>query len=103
SGEALHLCTIPHYESDARCVQQLCRQAGVNIELTLLTPEQFRSSQRLEADILLFALVLDNDAELRLIDLYRSMQLHLLPSIRTQLDASLNKVLMAPDWHERSA
>lgn len=92
-GEKLKLCTIPHYEKDAYVIQNLCNQAGIHIEVSLLTPEDFKGPKRLEADMILFALVLDNDTELRLIDLYKSMQLHLAPSIRNFLEGKIAGIL----------
>jgi SgrR family transcriptional regulator len=95
-GEQLELCTIPHYEKDAYCIQKLCSQAGIEVRVSLLTPDVFKGPKRLEADMILFALVLDNDTELRLIDLYKSMQLHLKPSIRDDLEGKVAAILSEP-------
>ncbi|UUZ81685.1 hypothetical protein LJK88_45055 [Paenibacillus sp. P26] len=44
------------------------------MEVKLLDVEEFKGEQRLHADLLLFSIMLDNDAEPRLIDLYKSMR-----------------------------
>lgn len=95
-GEVLELCTIPHYELDARVVQRICKQAGIELRVSLLTPEEFKGTQRLTADMILFAVVLDNDIELRLIDLYKSMQAHLEPSMSEQIENLMANILKEP-------
>lgn len=79
-GEAsvrLELCTISHYEEDARIAKKACEAAGIDLRMTLLSPEEFKTERRLTADLLLFALPLDEERELRMIDLYSSMIGHL--------------------------
>ncbi len=98
----LSLCTIPHYEKDARLIQTLCQDAGIQMEIILLTPEEFKGDQRLEADLILFAIVLDHDAELRLVDLYKSMQQHLEPSANKVLDELLEKIIAEPSMEKRT-
>ncbi|MCZ8515690.1 ABC transporter substrate-binding protein [Paenibacillus filicis] len=93
AGERLRLCTIPHYERDAQLVQGLLQEAGFAVEVKLLTVEEFKGEQRLHADLLLFSIMLDNDAELRLIDLYTSMQRHLEPAAKAKVGELLQRVL----------
>lgn len=96
AGEQLKLCTISHYERDALLVQSILREAGVSMDVTLLSVEEFKGERRLEADLLLFSIMLDNDAELRLIDLYKSMQHHLEPSSKASVEQFLHAALQEP-------
>ncbi|MBE1447399.1 ABC transporter substrate-binding protein [Paenibacillus sp. OAS669] len=86
AGERITLCTITHYERDALLVQTLLREAGLAVELSLLPVEEFKGERRLQADMLLFSIMLDNDTELRLIDLYKSMQHHLEPACKAAVE-----------------
>lgn len=96
SGERILLCTIPQYEQDAFHVQALLQEAGFTLEVKLLSAHEFSSEQRLYADVLLFSIMLDNDAELRLIDLYKSMQRHLEPSAKARVSTLLEQALLEP-------
>jgi SgrR family transcriptional regulator len=96
-GEVLELCTIPEYEADALLLQDACRSAGVEIHISLLPLEQFQGERRLQADLILFAVMLDNDAELRIIDLFKSMQQHVGLSIGTQMEQSLEAIIQESD------
>jgi SgrR family transcriptional regulator len=96
-GEVLELCTIPQYEADALLLQDACRSAGVEIQISLLPLEQFQGERRLQADLILFAVMLDNDAELRIIDLYKSMQQHVGQTIGTQMEQSLAEIIQESD------
>jgi SgrR family transcriptional regulator len=100
-GEPVRLYTIPHYEADAERVRQLCKLAGINVEIRLLPPADFKGTERLQADIILFAVVLDNDAELRLIDLYKSIQLHLEPEICRRLETRIHTIVQEPSHSAR--
>ncbi|TBL78678.1 ABC transporter substrate-binding protein [Paenibacillus thalictri] len=95
-GETIRLCTIPHYEQDALLLQQLARQSGLKLEVMLLPVEDFKGERRLHADLLLFSLILDNDVELRLIDLYNSMQNHLKPEVKALVRQRLKRILGEP-------
>lgn len=101
-GHLLRLCTIPHYAHDAERIRQRCAQAGLDIRVELLTPEQFKSDMRLTADMTLFALMLDNEIELRLIDLYKTMQHRLPPDRTSRLNQQLSQVLKETDSAERT-
>jgi len=96
-GEPLLLATIPQYEADATIIQQLCARAGIELEIRLIPAEQFKGSDRMSADLLLFAIMLDEHKELRLIDLYKSMQQHMLPAMRQKLGDSIRSLLSVPD------
>jgi SgrR family transcriptional regulator len=102
SGEQIKLCTISHYEQDALLVQALLREAGVSVDISLLTVEEFKGERRLEADLLLFSIMLDNDAELRLIDLYKSMQHHLEPASKASVEQFIHAALREPHREDRT-
>ncbi|MDQ1910656.1 ABC transporter substrate-binding protein [Paenibacillus sp. GD4] len=102
TGERLSLCTIPQYERDALLVQALLQEAGLAVELRLLSAEEFKGEARLQADLLLFSIMLDNDAELRLIDLFKSMQRHVEPSVRAQIDLLLTAALRESERGRRT-
>ncbi|MEK8128102.1 ABC transporter substrate-binding protein [Paenibacillus filicis] len=101
-GERLRLCTIMQYAEDAQHVQALLQEAGFACEVKLLTAQQFKSEQRLHADLLLFSLMLDTDAELRLFDLYTSMQRHLEPSVKQVVASLLRQMLLEPSQTGRA-
>nr|WP_281378922.1 ABC transporter substrate-binding protein [Paenibacillus phyllosphaerae] len=102
-GEALILATIPQYETDARFIQQLCASVGIRITTKLIPAEQFKGEARMSADLLLFAIMLDEHRELRLIDLYKSLQQHLSPDMQHWLETSLTAILAEPDPALRTA
>jgi len=100
-GELFTLATIPQYASDAVLVQQLCARAGIQLNIELLSAEDFKGEARLKADLLLFAIVLDEHRELRLVDLYKSMQQHAVLEVHEQLETALHRLLMEPDPAQR--
>lgn len=102
AGERIKLCTISHYERDALLVQSVLREAGVSIDVVLLSVEEFKGERRLEADLLLFSMMLDNNEELRLIDLYKSMQNHLEPACKTYVEQFLHAALQEPHREGRA-
>ncbi|MGO4537954.1 ABC transporter substrate-binding protein [Paenibacillus sp. 2TAB19] len=103
NGDTLVLATIPQYEADAALIQQVCAEAGVSIEITLIAAEQFKGKARLEADLLLFAVMLDEHRELRLIDLYKSIQQHMAPDMYATLGEQLQSILSEADPQRRKA
>jgi MarR-like DNA-binding transcriptional regulator SgrR of sgrS sRNA len=96
-GETLVLATIPQYAADAAILQQVCAKSGIPLEVKLIPAEEFKGAARMSADLLLFAIMLDEHRELRLIDLYRSMQQHSLPDIHDMLEHSIRLLLSEPD------
>jgi SgrR family transcriptional regulator len=101
-GETIRLSTIPHYEQDAKLLQLVARSAGLKLEFTLLPMEQFKGEQRLAADLLLFSLPIDHDVELRLVDLYTTMQEHLGSGARKLIQHALDQVIGEPSPAIRS-
>ncbi|MEO3947841.1 ABC transporter substrate-binding protein [Gorillibacterium sp. CAU 1737] len=91
----LTLITIPEYERDARLVARVCAESGIEIKLQLLAAEEFNTDKRFEADLLLFAVTLDEQRELRLIDLFTSICEHADDPLRREL-----RQLMSDIRHE---
>ncbi|MCQ6557777.1 ABC transporter substrate-binding protein [Paenibacillus mendelii] len=102
-GETLILATIPQYEADAKLIQEVCARSGIALELQLIPAEEFKGHARMSADLLLFAIMLDEHRELRLVDLFKSMQQHALPGMQTFLDHHIRLLLAEPDVHSRTA
>lgn len=103
NGESLILATIPQYAADARIIQQVCAKSGVPLEISLIDAEQFKGTARMSADLLLFAIMLDEHRELRLIDLLKSMQQHARPEIHERLEMSIRMILSEPNTERRAA
>lgn len=96
AGETLTLTTIPQYAHDAAIIQTLLEKAGVSLRVNLLPAEQFKGAERMSADLLLFAVMLDEHRELRLIDLYKSMMQHAEPRTSVKVAESLDRILAEP-------
>ncbi|WP_168119675.1 ABC transporter substrate-binding protein [Paenibacillus sp. HB172176] len=101
-GQTLRLTTIPEYARDAELIQALLKEIDVPLELRLLKAEEFKGSSRMTADLLLFAVMLDEHRELRLIDLYASMLQHMNPQLIPVLDKPMKQLLEEPDQTKRS-
>ncbi|MBH5319939.1 SgrR family transcriptional regulator [Paenibacillus sp. GSMTC-2017] len=100
-GLTLTLTTIPQYASDASMIKQLLAEQGINLDINLLAAEQFKGSARMSSDLLLFAVMLDEHRELRLIDLYKSMQQHLPKHLGDELESTLGRILSEKDARNR--
>ncbi|WP_424767628.1 ABC transporter substrate-binding protein [Paenibacillus sp. sgz302251] len=102
NGETLSLATIPQYEADAAIIQKVCARSGIPLEIHLISAEDFKGSARMSADLLLFAIMLDEHRELRLIDLFKSMQQHALPIVNDMLERSIGLLLAEPEPERRA-
>lgn len=100
-GETLHLATIPQYETDAALVRDALAKVGVAVDIQLIPTELFKGEARMAADLLLFAVMLDEHRELRLIDLYRSMQQHVEPHMQAMLEQHIQLIQTEPDSARR--
>ena len=100
-GEPLILATIPQYEADAEFIRKLCAKAGINITIRLIKAEQFQGTARMSADLLLFAVMLDEHRELRLIDLYKSVQQHMPAELKHWLEFKLDELSRLPTFRQR--
>lgn len=96
-GEALILTTIPQYGHDAALIQEMLGSAGINLDIHLIAAEQFKGKERMSADLLLFATMLDEHRELRLIDLYKSMMQHMDKAAGAILGDTLQRILAEPN------
>lgn len=97
NGEPLTLTTIPQYEHDAGLIGELLASAGIELRINLIAAEQFKGRDRMSADLLLFAIMLDEHRELRLIDLYKSMMQHMDRPTGAILGDALQRILAEPD------
>ncbi|MEW9697593.1 ABC transporter substrate-binding protein [Paenibacillus sp. SI8] len=103
NGESLTLATIPQYETDATIIQQVCAAAGLHLNIMLIPAEEFKGEARMKADLLLFAVMLDEHRELRLIDLYKSMQQHAAPEVQIMLEHHIRLLQTESDANRRIA
>ncbi|KQX69062.1 MULTISPECIES: ABC transporter substrate-binding protein [unclassified Paenibacillus] len=102
-GDVLKLATIPQYEQDALLLQKMYAMSGITIEILLIPAEEFKGELRMTADLLLFAVMLDEHRELRLYDMYKSMRQHAAPEVQTMLDNSLQLLRSEADPKRRMA
>ncbi|MBP1960979.1 ABC transporter substrate-binding protein [Paenibacillus aceris] len=100
-GEPLILATIPQYEQDALLLQSMYALSGIALEIMLIPAEQFKGELRMSADLVLFAIMIDEHRELRLYDMYKSMQQHASPEVQRLLEDSLQHLRHEIDPHRR--
>lgn len=96
-GEPLILATIPQYEQDALLLQKMYANSAITLQIMLIPAEQFNGELRMSADLVLFAIMMDEHRELRLYDMYKSMQQHAAPEVQTLLDDSLQQLRYESD------
>ncbi|MDD9270410.1 ABC transporter substrate-binding protein [Paenibacillus sp. GCM10023248] len=97
NGEVLKLATIPQYQQDAQLLQKLYARFGLTLELMLIPAEQFKGELRMSADLVLFAIMIDEHRELRLYDMYTSMKQHASLEVQHLLETSLQLIRSAQD------
>jgi SgrR family transcriptional regulator len=102
-GDVLKLATIPQYEQDALLLQKMYAMSGITLEILLIPAEEFKGELRMTADLMLFAVMLDEHRELRLYDMYKSMRQHAAPEVQTTLDDSLQLLRSESDPKRRMA
>ncbi|MFD0959739.1 ABC transporter substrate-binding protein [Paenibacillus chungangensis] len=100
-GQPISMMTISQYAADASLIAGLLEKAGFNVTISIVHVGAFKGAARMEADLLLFATMLDEHRELRLIDLYKSMQQHMLPTAKSSVERSLQRIMSEPDVRER--
>jgi len=101
SGAPLVLATIPQYRIDAELVKEACERAGFPVEIRFIAAEEFQGSARMSADMMLFAVMLDEHRELRLLDLLRSMQQHMPPALYREVELEIELLLTESDTRMR--
>ncbi|UKS29760.1 ABC transporter substrate-binding protein [Paenibacillus sp. HWE-109] len=102
-GEHLTLATIPQYEHDALHLQRMYAKSGIMLDIMLIPAEEFKGEQRMSADLVLFAIMLDEHRELRLYDMYKSMRQHADQDVQALLDDNLFQLRLEPDAGRRKA
>ncbi|WP_379153482.1 ABC transporter substrate-binding protein [Paenibacillus sp. sgz5001063] len=95
--EALQIATIPQYLGDASHIASLLSQYGYTCSLLSVSPEEFKGPVRLQADLIVFSLLRDQDEQLRLYDLYVTLSQHLDPGTRADIEGLLNLISREPD------
>ncbi|AHV97019.1 ABC transporter substrate-binding protein [Paenibacillus sabinae] len=102
SGLSLRIATIPQYAADARLVAARLAQRGISAAIISVPPEEFKGPVRMEADLILFALVRDRDEQLRLFDLYQTLAEHVTPLARAEIEAELHLIAREPGHAARA-
>ncbi|MFS0724562.1 ABC transporter substrate-binding protein [Paenibacillus sp. 1P07SE] len=100
-AEPLRLMTIEHYREDARQAADRLASAGYRCEVTTASPDAFKGERRLSADLILFSLLRDQDVQLRLYDLYATMQSHLDSTAAERVDRTLQAVSAEAETERR--
>ncbi|NGM83430.1 hypothetical protein G5B47_13485 [Paenibacillus sp. 7124] len=102
SGLSLRIATIPQYAADAGLVAARLSERGVAAEIVSVPPEEFKGPVRMEADLILFALVRDRDEQLRLFDLYQTLAEHVTLQTRAEIEAELHLIAREPGHAARA-
>ncbi len=98
----LLIATIPQYREDGELVAARLLGRGIASRLLLLEPEAFKGAARLEADLIIFSLIRDQDEELRLFDLYHTVSEHMEPPVKSRVQSLLSGVRHKADQGERA-
>lgn len=99
----LLVATIPQYSQDAEHVAEKLAQSGYTCSVRSVDPEEFKGGIRLEADLILFSLVRDQDEELRLLDLYQTMAGHADAATRAYMEQMLYTIRLEPSPKVRAS
>ncbi|MFB9274784.1 ABC transporter substrate-binding protein [Cohnella cellulosilytica] len=92
----LRIATILPYRDDAETLAGELGRFGYDCEVSAVSPEEFKGAIRLESDLILFSLLRDQDEELRLYDLYRTMAEHVDAHTRIDIEQLLSRTLREP-------
>jgi MarR-like DNA-binding transcriptional regulator SgrR of sgrS sRNA len=71
--------------------------------LLLIEPEAFKGKARLQADLIIFSLIRDQDEELRQFDLYQTVSEHMEAPVRSRVQGLLSGVRHQDGPAERNA
>ncbi|AIQ46681.1 ABC transporter substrate-binding protein [Paenibacillus sp. FSL R7-0273] len=99
----LQIATIPQYAGDAEAVAVKLNGCGYPCQVLSVSPEEFKGPVRLQADLIVFSLLRDQDEHLRLFDLYSTMVQHLEPQTRADIEGRLRVIAREPDSRIRAA
>ncbi|WP_342565736.1 ABC transporter substrate-binding protein [Paenibacillus sp. FSL R7-0345] len=103
AATALQIATIPQYAGDAEAVAAKLNGCGYCCRVLSVSPEEFKGPVRLQADLIVFSLLRDQDEQLRLFDLYSTMVQHLEPRTRADIEGRLRLIAREPDNEARAA
>lgn len=98
----LQIATIPQYEADAKYIADRLLTHGYKCRVVSVSPENFKGSIRLESDLIVFSLFRDQDEQLRLFDLYRTLSLHVEPHTRADIEGWLDTIAREANPETRS-
>ncbi|WP_042202629.1 ABC transporter substrate-binding protein [Paenibacillus camerounensis] len=99
----LQIATIPQYAGDAEAVAAKLNSCGYTCHVLSVSPEEFKGPVRLQADLIVFSLLRDQDEQLRLFDLYATMVQHLELPVRADIEGRLRLIAREPDSLARGA
>ena len=97
STTSLRILTIPQYRKDARWIANTLQQAGYQCTVVSTPVEQFKGSVRMESDLIVFSLTRDQDEQLRLFDLYRTLAGHVEHHTVIDIETLLEQIQRQPD------
>lgn len=93
----IRILTIPQYRKDARWIADTLQQAGYQCNVVSTPVEQFKGSVRMESDLIVFSLTRDQDEQLRLFDLYRTLAGHVEHHTVIDIEHLLEQIQQQPD------
>ncbi|OKP95565.1 ABC transporter substrate-binding protein [Paenibacillus sp. P46E] len=99
----LQIATIPQYLGDAEHIASRLLQHGYACSVLAVSPEEFKGPVRLQADLIVFSLLRDQDEQLRLFDLYTTLSQHVDPGTRADIEGTLNLISREPDPAARTS
>ena len=95
----LCIATITPYQPDANRVAQQLKAAGYACRVQSSTAEEFKGDIRLQADLIVFSLLRDQDEQLRRYDLYQTIAEHV--ELRRQSDIQRQLRAVAREQYSR--
>lgn len=99
---ALQIATIPQYAGDADTVAARLKHHGYTCTVLSVSLEEFKGPVRLQADLIVFSLLRDQDEQLRLFDLYLTLVQHIEPRTRADIEGRLSLISREPDAMARA-
>ncbi|WP_211748528.1 ABC transporter substrate-binding protein [Paenibacillus sp. Marseille-Q4541] len=97
----LVLATIPQYRKDAAVIAAQLEADGYRCRVKIVPVEQFKGPVRMEADLILFSLLLDQDESLRRHDLYLTLSSHVEPALQVMIRKQLTEIEYTKERSER--
>lgn len=97
AADPLRIATITPYKPDADRVAQQLEAAGFACRVQSSSAEEFKGDIRLQADLIVFSLLRDQDEPLRRYDLYQTIAQHVEPHRQTDIQQQLRAVAREMD------